>query len=196
MVFKAHDTEQRPRGRRQGADPRSGHSEEQKERFVRAMKTMLPIRHPNIVRLVQCGEKGPYCWAAMEYVEGESLTQVIDRMGVAGMLDWRARCGSGRRACRPSLGRGVQAEKTSFAPQLWRRPISCDAPRTESLPRAGRLDAGRAIGGNARQAGYATSGRSLAVSPYMSPERTPEQRERGGTPAPTFTVWGQPCTRC
>lgn len=63
--------------------------EEQKERFVSAMKTTLPIRHPNIVRLYNAGKKGPFCWAAMEFVEGESLTKVIQRIGIQNMLDWR-----------------------------------------------------------------------------------------------------------
>jgi serine/threonine protein kinase len=58
-------------------------------RFVRAMRTTLPLRHPNLVRLFGAGKKGPYCWAAMDLIEGESLTQVIGRIGVAGMLDWR-----------------------------------------------------------------------------------------------------------
>jgi serine/threonine protein kinase len=89
MVFKAWDTE----GNRPAAvkvlTPNVADSEEQKERFVRAMKTMMPIRHPNIVQLYNAGKKGPYCWAAMEYVEGESLASVIDQIGVQGMLDWR-----------------------------------------------------------------------------------------------------------
>jgi serine/threonine protein kinase len=69
--------------------PDLARSEEQKERFVRAMKTTSPIRHPNIVRLYNAGKKGPFCWAAMEYIDGESLISVIDRIGVEGMLDWR-----------------------------------------------------------------------------------------------------------
>lgn len=63
--------------------------EEQKERFVRAMKTTLPIRHPHIVRLYNAGKKGPFCWVAMEFIEGESLTKVIQRIGIQNMLDWR-----------------------------------------------------------------------------------------------------------
>jgi serine/threonine-protein kinase len=35
------------------------------------------------------GKTGPYCWMAMEYVAGENMKQVIERIGVAGMLDWR-----------------------------------------------------------------------------------------------------------
>jgi hypothetical protein len=59
------------------------------QRFVRSMRTALPLRHPNLIQLHGAGRKGPYCWISMELVEGESLTQVIARIGVAGMLDWR-----------------------------------------------------------------------------------------------------------
>jgi hypothetical protein len=59
------------------------------QRLGRSSKIMLSIRHPNIVALYEAGQTGAYCWLAMEYIEGESLTQVIDRIGVAGMLDWR-----------------------------------------------------------------------------------------------------------
>ncbi|MBC8872545.1 MAG: protein kinase [Planctomycetes bacterium] len=89
MVFKAYDTENDRVAAVKVLTPDFTNSEEQKERFVRGMKTMLPIRHSNIVQLYHAGKKGPYCYAAMEYVDGESLTQVIDRMGFAGMLDWR-----------------------------------------------------------------------------------------------------------
>ena len=64
-------------------------TDDQRSRFVRAMKTMLPIEHENLVRLYHAGKTGPYCWAAMEYVEGENLASVIERIGIEGMLDWR-----------------------------------------------------------------------------------------------------------
>jgi serine/threonine-protein kinase len=53
------------------------------------MKTMMDIRDPHIVRLYAAGKSGPYCWSAMKYVKGDNLAQVIDRIGVDGMLDWR-----------------------------------------------------------------------------------------------------------
>jgi serine/threonine protein kinase len=58
-------------------------------RFVRSMKTAMRLNHPHLVALRGAGKSGAYCWAAMEFVDGESLTQVIQRIGVAGMLDWR-----------------------------------------------------------------------------------------------------------
>jgi len=53
------------------------------------MKTVLPLRHPNLVTVHGAGKTGPYCWVAMEYLAGEDMTLVIKRIGVANMLDWR-----------------------------------------------------------------------------------------------------------
>ncbi len=89
VVFKAFDTEHNRAAAVKVLSPDRAHSEEQKDRFVRAMKTMMPISHPNIVRIYNAGKNGPYCWAAMEFVDGESMTQVIERIGIEGMLDWR-----------------------------------------------------------------------------------------------------------
>ena len=69
--------------------PEIAGNDENVQRFVRAMKTMMPIRHPNIVRIYSAGKTGGHCWLAMEYVKGENLSQVIRRIGTAGMLDWQ-----------------------------------------------------------------------------------------------------------
>jgi serine/threonine protein kinase len=69
--------------------PEFAQNEEEVQRFIRAIKTMLPLRHPHLISLFAAGKTGPHCWIAMEYVAGENLEQVIERIGVAGMLDWR-----------------------------------------------------------------------------------------------------------
>ena len=88
LVFKARD----PAKNRQAAVkvllPRVARDEEQRERFVRAMKTMLNVKDTHIVELYSAGKTGPFCWAAMEYIEGESLAQLIDRLGMDGLLAW------------------------------------------------------------------------------------------------------------
>lgn len=89
MVYRGTDTKHNRPVAVKVLTPDLARSDEQKERFVRAMKSTLPIKHPNIVRLYNAGKKGPFCWAAMEYIEGESLISVIDRIGIEGMLDWR-----------------------------------------------------------------------------------------------------------
>ncbi len=70
--------------------PEFSQNDEEMQRFVRAMKTMLPVRHPNIVQIIAAGKTGAQtCWIAMEYVDGESLTKVIQRIGIANMLEWK-----------------------------------------------------------------------------------------------------------
>jgi hypothetical protein len=89
VVFRAVDRRSNQRLALKVLRPEFTRYESDIQRFIRSMKTMLPLRHPNLVFLYGAGKKGPYCWVAMEFVEGESLSQVIQRTGVAGMLDWR-----------------------------------------------------------------------------------------------------------
>lgn len=89
MVFRATDTEDGGEVALKVMQPAYASNEDDRQRFVRAMKAMLPLKHPNLVEVLAAGRSGPYCWAAMELVEGESLTEVIRRIGIAGMLDWK-----------------------------------------------------------------------------------------------------------
>jgi serine/threonine protein kinase len=89
VVFRARDAEHDRTVALKILWPETIQSKEDVYRFVRAMKTMMPIRHPNIVQVYAAGRTGRHCWVAMEFVEGENLSQVIRRIGTAGMLDWR-----------------------------------------------------------------------------------------------------------
>jgi serine/threonine protein kinase len=89
LVYKAQDTRDGRTVAVKVLRPEFAKDDDEIQRFIRAMKTVLPLRHPNLVELYHAGKTGPLCWMAMEYVEGESLSQVIHRIGIAGMLDWR-----------------------------------------------------------------------------------------------------------
>jgi serine/threonine protein kinase len=89
MVFHATDTKDNRPVALKVLLPEFSKNDEEMQRFIRGMKTTLPLKHPNLVRLYGAGKAGPYCWVAMEYIAGENLRQVIDRIGVAGMLDWK-----------------------------------------------------------------------------------------------------------
>ena len=89
IVFHATDTRDQRAVALKILLPEISQDEDELQRFVRAMKTVMPLRHPHIITLYAAGKTGPFCWAAMEYVAGENLTEVIQRIGVAGMLDWR-----------------------------------------------------------------------------------------------------------
>ncbi len=89
IVFEARDLQANRRVAFKVLKPEMARNEEAMQRFIRATKTMMPLRHPNLVTIYGAGKTGPFCWISMEFVEGESLTQVINRIGIAGMLDWR-----------------------------------------------------------------------------------------------------------
>jgi serine/threonine-protein kinase len=88
-VFHATDTNDNKPVALKVLQPDFSSDEEEMQRFIRSIKTMLPLQHPNLVRLYGAGKTSGYCWVAMEYVAGENLQQIIDRIGVAGMIDWR-----------------------------------------------------------------------------------------------------------
>ncbi|MFQ5733634.1 MAG: protein kinase [Planctomycetaceae bacterium] len=89
MVFRANDVKQDRGAALKVLWPDLSRNAEAAQRFVRGMKTMFPIRHPNIVRLYSAGTYKNLCWVAMEFVDGEDLTKVIERIGLAGMIDWK-----------------------------------------------------------------------------------------------------------
>ena len=89
VVFKANDQKEEREVALKVYCPNLPPIDEDLQRFIRAVKTMLPIRHPNLVTLYGGGKTGPYCWMAMEYVNGENLKQTIQRIGKEGKIDWR-----------------------------------------------------------------------------------------------------------
>ena len=89
VVFRAKDVNDGKTVAFKVLQPEFSRNEEDMQRFIRGMKAALPLRHPNLITLYKAGKTGVYCWMAMEYVDGESMAQVIQRVGVAGMLDWR-----------------------------------------------------------------------------------------------------------
>jgi serine/threonine protein kinase len=89
MVFKATDFKTDKPVALKVFYPEFAQNDDEMRRFVRAIKTMLPHKHPNLVSIQSAGKTGPYCFISMELIDGESLTQVIQRIGIAGMLDWK-----------------------------------------------------------------------------------------------------------
>jgi serine/threonine protein kinase len=146
--------------------PEVWRDDEQKERFIRAMQTMLPIRDENIVALYAAGKNGVYCWAAMEFVDGESLARVIQRIGVAGMLDWRD-------ALRVAMHIG-RALETAFKHKIIHRNVTPEnilQRKSDKAVKLGDLILAKALEGTqARQ--ITQDGKLVGDLPYLAPERT------------------------
>jgi pSer/pThr/pTyr-binding forkhead associated (FHA) protein len=146
--------------------PEFSQNEEDMQRFVRGMKTVLPLRHPNLVTLHGAGKTGPYCWAAMEYVAGENMQQVINRIGVAGMLDWR-------HAFRASLHVARALEYAHDQNILHRNvtPTNILRDATSKVVKLGDLMLAKALEGPLANQ-VTRPGEILGDVDYMSPERS------------------------
>ena len=166
MVFKAQDTEEDRVAAIKVLTPDPNHSEEQRDRFVRAMKTMLPIKHDHLLTLYHAGKTGPFCWAAMQYVDGESLTELISRMGIEGMLDWRE---TWRIAVQ--IGRALDA---AYDHKIIHRNVTPTNILRRSSDRAcllGDLMLAKALEGTFSQQ-ITQPGQLIGDVAYMAPERT------------------------
>ncbi|MEM6473041.1 MAG: FHA domain-containing serine/threonine-protein kinase [Planctomycetota bacterium] len=166
LVFRGTDTAKDRPVAVKVLTPNFTASEEQRDRFVRAMKTMLPLKHPNIVRILQAGKKGPYCWAAMELIEGESLAKVIERTGIDGMLDWKEVWRVGMDI--------ASALAAAHAQQIIHRNVTPTNILRRSSDKAcllGDLMLAKALEGTLAKE-VTQPGQLLGELPYSSPERT------------------------
>lgn len=147
-------------------------SEEQRHRFVRAMKTMRAIKHPHIVRILTAGitELGAtgenFCWFAMEFVDGFSLKQLVKRDGTAGMLDWE-------HAFRIAV-QMARALEVAFEQSIVHRNITPEnilVPRQSPHAKLADLMLAKALDGALGEQ-ITRQGELLGDVVYMSPERT------------------------
>jgi serine/threonine protein kinase len=165
-VFHATDTKDNRPVALKILAPEFTNDEDELQRFVRAMKTALPLRHPNLVTVYAAGKTGEHCWVAMEFVAGENLTQVIDRIGVAGMLDWRY----GFRVAREIAQALAYAHSQGIVHRnVTPKNILIDA--TNEAAKLGDLMKAKALEGIlAKQ--ITRPGELIGDVPYMAPERT------------------------
>jgi serine/threonine protein kinase len=90
VVYKARDRRDGKLVALKVLGPEYSRRQEEFRRFARAVQTVVKLRHENLVAVYAgAGKRNVLCWIAMELVDGESLTEVIRRIGPANMLDWR-----------------------------------------------------------------------------------------------------------
>lgn len=166
MTFKAIDTDDNKMVALKVMQPAFSRDDDEMQRFVRAMKTMMPLRHPNIVQLYSAGKSGPYCWVAMEYVDGESMTEVIKRIGIAGMLDWKYAFRVG-----VHIGRALEYAHSQGIIHRGVTPPNILLRSSDKQALLGDLMLAKALEGtNAKQ--VTRPGELVGDVTYMSPERT------------------------
>ena len=145
--------------------------EEDLQRFIRAMTTAISLHHPNIMALYGAGRKGKSCWWAMEYVEGERLTKVIERIGTDSMLDWKF-------ALRVAI-QVAQALEAAHLQQIIHRnvmPENIMIRKSDRAAKLGDMMLAKALVGVKVKA-ITRPGELVGDLKYMAPERTREEAE-------------------
>jgi hypothetical protein len=88
VVFRARDNRDGREVALKVFLPDFAKDEEELQRFLRAMKTMMPLKHPHLVGIHHAGRAGQHCWVSMELVEGTSLQPAVQH-AATGRGDWR-----------------------------------------------------------------------------------------------------------
>jgi serine/threonine protein kinase len=134
------------------------------QQFVQAMKRVLALRHPHLVALYNAGRTGPYCWLALEYVEGDSLAQVLTRVGTGSKLNWRHALRLGIH-----VGRALDFVHQQRLVHGNVTPQNILIRLSDKAAKLGDLMLGRALDGSALQAATLEA-KLLAEMPYLPPE--------------------------
>jgi serine/threonine protein kinase len=166
IVFFGNDTKDNRPVALKVLRPEFSNDDEEMQRFVRGIKTVLPLRHPNLVTMYGAGKTGPFCWVAMEYIAGESMTEVIRRIGVAGMLDWKYAY-----KVAVHVGRALQYAHGQHILHRNLTPNNILLQATDKVVKLGDLMLAKALeGAQAKQ--ITRPGEIVGAVEYMSPERT------------------------
>ncbi len=88
VVFRARDRNSGEAVALKVLSPDFPHNEKEVQRFSQVLTKWMTLQHPHLVAVHGAGRNGPYCWIALELVEGESLARVIERFG-SGPRDWK-----------------------------------------------------------------------------------------------------------
>ncbi|HEX6058817.1 MAG TPA: serine/threonine-protein kinase [Gemmatimonadaceae bacterium] len=151
-------------------DPELSASRAIRERFLQEARTVARLRHPNIVAVHAAGEADGLLWFVMEYVEGESLRDLLEREGC---------CSDGRG--RSILRDVADALAYAHAQGIVHRDIKPDNILIErGTGRAMVTDFGVARALAAGDERLTGTGLVVGSPRYMSPEQASGEREVDG----------------
>jgi eukaryotic-like serine/threonine-protein kinase len=142
------------------------YKEDDKDRFVKTMSAVRGLRHPTLVRVYAAGKNGPNFWIAMKFIDGESLASRLQRMGVAGRLDWRTTY-----TVAVSLTRALDVVHKAGMLHRNLKPANVMVRAADRKALLGDFSRARPISG-ARVEPLPWPGQLAADLPYLSPEQT------------------------
>ena len=166
IVYKATDSNKNRVVAVKVLSPTVTATEEQRDRFVRAMQTVLPIKHPNIIPIYHAGKQSNLCWTAMEFIEGQSMEEVIQERGIRNMLDWKD-------VWKVAVDIGQALDHASQHNIVHRNlaPTNILCRKSDGVNLLGGLMLAKATEGNMSR-DITAAGQLVGNVAYMSPERT------------------------
>jgi serine/threonine protein kinase len=164
-VYKARDNRDGKEVAVKVIHPELTREEESLKRFMRVMKAAVGLHHPNLVALSGAGKQGEHCWFAMEYVSGEPLHKLIERLGT-GKISWRYTLTMGAQ-----IARALEALHGKLLVHCNVAPESILIRKQDKVAKLGDLMLARVRdGAEGRTASRA--GELAGNVAYMAPERT------------------------
>ncbi len=131
---------------------------DQIERFRGEARAVAQLSHPNVVAVIDAGEDGGYPYIVLEFVQGETLKQRIDRLGRLPVDEAVAYA--------IEIGRGLAA---AHARRLVHRDVKPQNVLIDSEGRAKVTDFG--IARSLESDGLTKTGRVLGTTDYVAPEQ-------------------------
>ncbi|MBI2808786.1 MAG: protein kinase [Planctomycetes bacterium] len=89
-IFHGQDTRNETAITLKILNPEFSQDDKKVQRFIEAMKTVMPLSHPHLLKILGAGKAAAHCWLATEYIPGESLAAVIGRIERAGKIEWKS----------------------------------------------------------------------------------------------------------
>jgi serine/threonine-protein kinase len=166
LLFKGKDTRDGKEVVLKVLAPEYARIDDEVQRFIRAMKTTIDLKHPNLVALYGAGKSGDTLWLAMEFVDGESLTKVIERIGTIGMLDWKYAL-----SVAAQVARGLEAAYNKQIIHRNVKPENILVRKSDQVAKLGDLMLAKGLG-EMSGAQITKPGQMVGDLIYASPERT------------------------
>jgi len=172
MLFRGRDTEKDRLVAFKVLWPEITRDDEEMQRFVRAAKTVVGVRHPNLVALYGAGKSAPrYCWTASELVEGDSLMDVMSQAGQNGQLPWQ-------QCLRVAIhiARAIEAAAAQGFVHRNVTPTNILIRKRDGAAKLGDLMLVKALEGTQAES-VTRPGETVGDIPYVSPEQLLSQND-------------------
>ena len=137
------------------------------QRFTRAVNTMLPIQHENLVRLYAAGRAQGLCYTASELVDGQSAAQMIQDIGISGMMPWQYAL-----RIAAHMARALQVAEQHGIVHRNVTPRNILIRQADGVAKLGDLIFAKALEGLSADIEVTRPGELVGDLSYMSPEQT------------------------